>query len=414
MRARLLIILVILPVIATLDSCKKGKTEMPVSPLVTITLADNFIIPDYKAILFVSDASGKVLADTTCLENGTYTLFPVGPSSISSRISVTIVNYEPSWHGFKVHLNTYTGIMPGSVWLIRGAKPDTAGHIAINLLNVPSPPGEILYSSSGFSNLTFGTVGKVAVLYQSPDELYIKLHRPGVDKIKMVGGITAGSTYDIDMTDAVNAAFRDISFPFPALVYEADIWGYHGADHDSRIPVKVEMLLSNGLTDTIRVHYPSSGFSGFHTEIRIQENYASEVAYLYQTDGEVPAAFVKADAIIGPVTTTKRSATIEAAGTFDMVRMQWMYTYAFQYFEWTIYGPDTLRTAVLPEIPHSLSVLFPALVTDSLVYSGSILTDFLVTATYDDFIAKTFDPSASVPYRPFDASSVEKNVVLKK
>jgi hypothetical protein len=396
-------------------SCKKSTTEEPKpnnqTILFTVTFSDKFIPDQFKAIIFISGPDGSTLADTTCTVNTTYHLYLKDGGVIPPWVMVTIVNYETVMHELKIHMNTYTHVIPQSTWTIKGVNPDTTGHIVASLLHVPSPHGQILYSNSGYYNVTFNPNLRTCMLYKQTDDLLVKVAYAGGDRYKIIPGVSPGGKYNIDMSDALTAESQSITFPFPVQNYEADIYGYKEQSFDSPIPILADFVLSDGLTvNATTVSYPPSFFSGFHTKLMIQETYTSDVIYYYQTDGSIPATFNKTGASIVSMQAAKGSVNIQSGGTFDMTAAHWEYlTPALEYYDWQIYCPDTMQTVTLPAIAPAFSRLFNSLAIDSLHLVYAELTDFQTVASYEEYIQKLYDPAHPQTTDRFEASSVRRN-----
>lgn len=397
-------------------SCRKAKNDAVVKvSLFTVTLTDNFIPDQYKAIVFVSGPDGKLLADTTCTANGTYNLCLKDGAVMPAWVMVTIVNYETVMHELKIHMNTYTHVTPQSNWTIKGLNPDSTGHIITSLLNVPSPHGQILYSNSGYYNITFNPDLRTSMLYKSTDDLYVKVSYSTGDRFKIVSGVLPNGNYNIDMGDASLTESQSISFPFPVQNYEADVFGYKEQNFDSPIPTLADMVISDGNTvNTIKVSYPPSFFAGYNTQLMIQETYTSDVLYYYHTDGVIPGTFKKTDASILSMQPEKGSVKVQSTGTFEMITAHWEYiSPALEFYDWQIYVPDTTQTVTLPAIAPAFSRLFNSLAIDSLNLVYTELTDFQTLASYNEFLQKVFDPSHPQTPDRFESSSVKRNYSKK-
>lgn len=412
MKIRAIFLLIAGIILLSISSCKKSKDEPSRPAIFKINLSDHFILDPFKAVIFISGPDGSVLADTTCNADGSYTFYPQAGEAVPSQLMVTIVNYELYWHGVKVHINTYTGVLPGSEWTIRGTKPDTVGSIFLTLTNVPSPQGAILYSTSGYSNLTFNPTSRGATLYKSPDNLYIKIHQITGDICKSIPDIIPNGKYTIDMSDAVKATEKLIGLPFIALNYEADIWGYQGQDFSSPLPVMTEMVLSDGnAVNSIHVYTPPTGFAGYHSRLMIQETYTSENTYYYSVDGAIPETFVKTGASVQSMIPGSGMVRIESTGPYEMVTGQWTFdSHAFEFYDWNVFGSDSTHVITLPRISHALSTLFPSLAIDSLSYSFTELTEFKSISTYKEFIGKIFNPANPQSPDRFESSVVRKTI----
>jgi hypothetical protein len=415
--SRFLLLLAV--VLASCLSCKKKTAEEspPVlqPSLFTITFTDNFIADQYKAIVFISDPGGKTLADTTCTTNTTYHFTLKEGLATPAWMMVTIVNYEAVMHELRIHLNTYTMVTPGTSWTIRGEHPDSTGHITASLVNVPSPHGQIIYSNSGYYNLTFNPNQRTCMLYKSTDDLYVKVAMASGDRYKILPGIVPGGVYSVDMADAAPTEAHAIAFPFPVQNYEADIYGYKEQSFDSPVPILADMVISDGsAASSVKVSGPPAYFAGYHTQLMIQETYTSDVTWQYHTDGAIPGSFKKIEASVNSVQADRGTVNVQASGIFEMLTAHWEYaTPALEFYYWDIFSPDTTQTVSLPELSPAFSGLFNSLAIDSLSLVYTELTDFQTVASYGEFLQNCFEVSPPKTIDRFEASSVRRGYGVK-
>ncbi|MCX6249588.1 MAG: hypothetical protein NTX61_02440 [Bacteroidetes bacterium] len=404
--------IILLVLILSFTGCKKNNTSPPSQEaLLTVNFTDQFIPDQLSAIIFISDADGNILADTTCSKNGTYSIYSEVNRNIPSRITVTIVNYEIIMHFLEVHLNTYTQVKPHSEWTLKGIKPDSAGHATVSLTHLPALTGPILFSNSGYNNLTFRFLNCTEMLYQSPDDIYIKIQTAQGDKYKWVSGITKGGNYEIDMSDAIPPDHHTITFPMSALDYEVSVAGYRGGDFDTPLTLRTDRILSDGNSmNAVDVAFPPSLFSGFITEVMLHENYQSDVQWFYHSLGDIPDQFRKIDAGITSVEITGNRVRRNTTGTYRSWNANWQFLSANQEnFDWNIFGPDSTQTLLLPQIAPAVVRLFNSLSLDSLHYQYIQLDDFPNLNSYDEILQKMFVSSASKVAADFEMSSVRKN-----
>lgn len=411
MKIRFFTVTILMLFLVGFISCKKEKNAPPpLSPILTLNFTEKFIPDQLPVIIFISDPEGKVITDTTCRSNGTYVLYPPEGKSIPENFMVTVVNSELYWHNLLVHINTYTNVAKGSEWTIKGTKPDTVGMATISLVNLPTLSGPILYSNSGYSNTTFNPLDRIALLFKSPDDLYVKIQTSGGQRYKIAKDIVRNGNYSIDMSDAMQAESHAISFPISAENYEAELYGYKDANYDSPIPILADDLISDGLSvNSVNLYYPPSVFAGFHTKLMLQETYTSDATWYYQTEGAIPGEFRKIDADILSMQPKTGGLVIQSSGTYDMIAAHWEFIdQALAFYEWQIYSPDTTRTLILPEITPAFKRMFPTISLDSLIFQYAELTDFQNLASYDELINKLFDPAHPTQMDRYDATMLRK------
>jgi hypothetical protein len=408
----------IILLLSGLISCKKEQNETPpLSPIFTLNFTDKFIPDQLPVIVFLSAPDGKIIIDTTCASNGTYVLYPPAGINIPENFMVTVVSAETFWHNFLVHINTYANVAKGSEWTLRGIKPDTIGNAHVTLENLPTLSGPILYSNSGYHNLTFDPLDRTLLLYKSPDDLYIKIQTPGGQLYKYTKDLLGTGSYTVNMSTALQPERHTVSFPMQAENYEAELFGYKDADYDSPLPILADEIISDGFsTDSIHLYYPPSIFTGFHTKLMLQENYASEATWFYNTEGAIPDEFIKINADILSMQPEKGSVRLQTSGTFDMAAAHWQFVdQALLFYEWQVYTPDTTRKIILPQIPPAFIRMFPTISLDSLIFQYAELTDLQTLASYNELINKLFDPAHPTQMDRYDASILRKNFVpLKK
>ena len=247
---------ILILLVAGLISCKKEKNETPpLSPLFTLNFTEKFIPDQLPVIVFLSAPDGKIIIDTTCVSNGTYVLYPPAGKAIPENFMVTIVNAETFWHNFMVHINTYTNVAKGSEWTMRGTNPDTIGNAHITLENLPTLSGPILYSNSGYHNLTFDPIDRTLLLYKSPDDLYVKIQTPGGQLYSYANDFLQTGSYTLNMSNALHPESHIVSLPTQSENYEAELFGYKDANYDSPLPVLADEIISDGLaTDSINLY----------------------------------------------------------------------------------------------------------------------------------------------------------------
>jgi len=402
---------IIILLLAGLISCKKEKNETPpLSPIFTLNFTEKFIPDQLPVIVFLSDLNGSIIIDTTCASNGTYVLYPPSGKNIPENFMVTIVNAETFWHNFMVHINTYTNVAKGTEWTLRGIKPDTIGNAHVTLENLPTLSGPILYSNSGYHNLTFEPLDRTLLLYKSPDDLYVKIQTPGGQLYNYAKDLLVTGNYTVNMSTAVQPERHTVSFPMQAENYEAELFGYKDADYDSPLPILADEIISDGFsTDSIHLYYPTSLFAGFHTKLMLQENYASDATWFYNTEGAIPGEFIKINADILSMEPEKGRLKIQTGGTFDMVAAHWQFVdHALLFYEWQVYTPDTTKTITLPQIPPAFIRMFPTLSLDSLIFQYAELTDLQTLASYSELINKLFDPAHPTQLDRYDAAVLRK------
>ena len=411
MKVRYFSVLIMMFLLMGIISCKKEKNDSPLlSPVLTLNFTDKFIPDQLPVIVFISDPNGKVITDTTCSSNRTYILYAPDGKSVPENLMVTVVNSEIYWHNLMVHINTYTNVVKGSEWTIKGTKPDTVGMATISLVNLPTLVAPILYSNSGYSNTTFNPLDRIALLYKSPDDLYIKIQTSGGQLYKIVTDIERNGNYSIDMSDAAPAESHEISFPISAENYEAELYGYKDANYDSPIPILADNLISEGHpVNSVKLYYPPSVFPGFHTKHMLQETYSSDATFYYHTEGSIPDEFKKINADILSMQPQTGSLTIQTSGTYQMVGAHWEFVdHALVFYEWQLFASDTTRTLVIPEIAPALKRMFPSISLDSLIFQYAQLTDLQNLASYNELINKLFDPSHPTQMDRYDATTLRK------
>lgn len=404
---------IIILLLTGLISCKKDKNETPpLPPIFTLNFTEKFIPDQLPVIVFLSTPDGKIIIDTTCVSNGTYVLYPPSGIDIPENFMVTVVNAETYWHNFLVHINTYTNVAKGTEWTLRGVKPDTIGNAHVTLENMPTLSGPILYSNSGYHNLTFEPLDRTLLLYKSPDDLYIKIQTPGGQLYNYIKDFLGTGSYTVNMSAALQPERQTVSFPMQAENYEAELFGYKDADYDSPLPILVDKIISDGFsTNSIDLYYPPSIFTGFHTKLMLQENYESEATWFYNTEGTIPDEFIKINADILSMEPEKGSVKLQTSGTFDMVAAHWQFVdQTLLFYEWQVYAPDTTRKIILPQIPPAFMRMFPTLSLDSLKFQYAELTDLQTLASYNELIHKLFDPAHPTQMDRYDATSLRKTV----
>ena len=388
-------------------SCKKKQDDTPVPDkqvLMTINFTNNFINPKLGAIVFVSDAAGNSLADTSVTGNPRLVLSTSKTST--PPYQVTIATWDPDMHNFLVTINTYTHVLP-SEWTFRGNRLVSTGDASYSLTNVPQHSDLILYSSSGYSNLTFADAGSLPV-YKSPDSLYIKLNGAAGPMYKWKSGLAAGASLEIDLTTMQAAETRTISLPVTAQDFLARVSGYNDTSNYSALMVTTDEVLGDGTAkDKIVVSYPPSAFANFHTYLELVQNWDSASTYTYSKFGPIPGEFVKTGAVISGIHPSAGSVRFSVSGSYTETKATWHFQDAdYLAFAWTVHGPDTVTLMTLPALPKSMSAMFPTLSLDSMQLTQMEQSWYPAATSYRSYLDVLFDPLHPGKGSYLEASSV--------
>ena len=386
-----LIVLVLL-LAGFLSACKK-ETEPPRSvrtTLMTLSFSDNYIHPQLKAIVFVSDLSGKTLADTMIAGNPSVTLGTT--QSVTPPFQVTIATWEPDMHNFSVTINTYTGVYPGT-WALRGHRPPSTGDVSVTLTDIPAHNGPILYAAPEYRNLTFQSAGLIP-LYQPSSPLYIGLKTSGGPVCLWHEGLSAGAPQTISMAGAIPALTSVIAVPFSAQDFTLTVNGYSDTTASDGLPITTDFQVGDGTAvNALTASYPPGRFQGFLTGIRAIEAWTSPVTYRYSCFGPIATAFKKGDAGVTGINSRAGSVQFSHSGTYTVMQARWnFHDVAKLAFDWTMNGSDTTTTFVLPEISPVMREMFPTLAYDSLALYAFQQTRYPGLASYTDYLGRLFDP----------------------
>jgi len=388
-------------------SCKKKQDDTPVPDklvLMTINFTNDFINPKLGAIVFVSDAAGNSLADTSVTGNPRVVLST--SKTTTPPYQVTIATWDPDMHNFLVTINTYTYVLPAE-WTIRGNRLVSTGDASYSLTNIPQHSDLILYSSSGYSNLTFAATGSLPV-YKSPDSLYIKLNGAAGPMYRWKSGLVAGASLEIDLANMQAAEIHTISLPVTAQDYMARVSGYNDTSDYSALMVTTDEVLGDGTAkDKLAVSYPPSTFAKFHTYLELLENWDSASTYTYSKFGTIPDEFVKTDAVVSGIHPSAGTVRFSASGSYTETKATWHYQDADHLvFAWTVHGPDTVTSMTLPALSKSMAAMFPTLSLDSVQLIQMEQTWYPAAASYRTYLDILFDPLHPGKGSYLEASSV--------
>jgi hypothetical protein len=398
--------LVLLTVLIVSCSKDPSVTPEPSQPVFTITFTNNYISPQVPVILFLSYPDGTNYIDTTCSMNGTYTLYPPAGKPVPQTFLVTLVDPEPFWHSFSVQISTFAGIANGSTWAVSGYKTDTVGTATVSLENLSGSTGPILFSCSGYYDLTMHSTGRTMLLNKVPDDLYVKIQTAGGEFYRYDQNLLDGGNYTVDMSGALPAARQPVALPFTAENFTAMLFGYKDADYDSPLSILADWVISDGIpVDTMNMHYPPSLFSGFHTQVMLEKVTGSGEYYMFNNEGAIPSSLPDVNAVISTLQYGNSEVSFTPAGTFNMTAAQWNFIdHGNIIYGWKYWAPDTTRLIRLPEIPPAFSTLFPTISHDSLMFEYAELSHLLSVSSYNELINKMFDPSHPTQMDRYDAA----------
>ena len=393
MRKNLLFL--IIPMLVIAWSCKK-KSESPANKplLMTVNVTGRYFNPLFGGVIFISDMQGKVLADTFCLADGVYHFYGQSGASVPSFLEVSTVRSEPAWHSFNISIETYNYISP-SEWTLLGSRADTVGNINPVFKNIPAHNDAFLVSSSGYSNLT-SILGNIPIqLYKSPDDIYIGIPTSAGLRYKWFYNAVSNAKDTFDLSNSLFAEKKTIAFPSLIQYYECRLQGFTDGNFNSPIPCMVDEILGNGIAvNSFDAYYPPSRFQGFHTDIMALEDYSSNKSWFYHVDGPIPTAFRKIAASLVSYSATNTGMQLLASGDMDAVSGTWQFSSTYKgHIEWTVFGPDTTATMRLPQIPPSLSNMFPWISRDSLRFMNAGLIDLAECQGYSQMISRLYGPA---------------------
>lgn len=394
---------------------KKEDPEIaPAAPLFTITFTGHFVTSQVPVILFLSYPDGTVYLDTTCGQNGTYTLFPPAGKAVPETFSVTIVQPRTYWHSFLVEISTFDGVRGGTAWAMRGSLPDTAGSATVSLKNLPAITGPILYSCTGFYNLTMQSVNRTMTLSENPSDLCIRIATTDGTFYRYDQHLlNDGASLEVDMTGVVAAAEKSVSLPFEAGEYTFLLYGNTENEYDPGSSLLTDYVISDGFpADTVRIHYPPDRFNGYYTEMMISEQFGAGETFHYHTDGAIPSHFSRIDATLAAIQPEKARVSFSASGQFDMTSAQWDFMDKGNIiYTWRCYSRDTTRQLSVPAISPALSRWFPTLRHDSLSLTHVELTDLLTLPTYAALLETLFNPASPSLMNRYDATTVRSTLL---
>ena len=399
--------MILMTIMLLSGGCRKDVETFPEAKtvLMTINFTANYINPKLGAIIFASDSLGNVIADTAFKGNGKLLLYTRPGIKNPLRFTLTIASWEPSMHNFEISMKSYLQVATAE-WTLQGHRPDTLGHFTVSLSNIPQP-ALILYANAGYANLTTNYTDVTDLSYIDPDELYIKIEHNQDEVYKLISGIHPGGTYTVDMSDAVSPVFSNISMS--GQYYEARIWGFRDADYENGLPVMTDFSLGSvPAGNLVRVAVLPGHFQGYHSELKLIENWDSMTSYSCRRNGDIPAAFDKIDARVGSVT-THPAGKLEATtyGDFTTTCATWQfYGRNNQSFTWTMSGNNTLADIRLPNLSANMLQTFPTFSLDSLYFFNLELTKYHDLASYQDFLNTIFDPSGPKTQNKLNASAL--------
>jgi hypothetical protein len=350
-----------------ITSCKKPdpSTDPPASQhLMTIRFTSDFINPKLGAIVFVSDMTGKTLADTMVIGNPLVALS--SKAGFHSTFQVTIAKWEPDMHNFLVTIDTYLYVAPGE-WTVCGNRPVAAGEAGYELINAPASGGPVLVSGPAYANLTFATAGKLNV-YHYPDQLYIKVGTATGGRYKWIPGIAPGASIQCDLTTMNDALQKTIVFSVPAQFFTSKIYGLHDTAAIPQMPVMTDTQFGEGtIASETMLCIPAESFPGYILSAEFIREWGSPVTYLYEKTGQIPDSIPMCNGTVEAKESAGGAVRFSTAGDFTETMAEWRFLDTTNLaFVWKVHGPDTLTSIRLPQIPPSLAAMFPALSHGSL------------------------------------------------
>jgi len=402
-----MLVIIVTGFLVIMAGCKKKDPEpQPASKhtLMTMNFTDNFINPKLGAIVFASDSLGQIISDTLIKGNMKLKLMLRTGAKIPGRFTLTIVTWEPSMHNFEVKLQSYLQVAT-TEWTLKGFRPDTLGHVTINLSGIPNS-SLVMYSNSGYSNLTTINSNVRNLSYLDPDVLLVKTENYN-QKYLWVDDIKPGNLYNLDFSNAEMPVLDTILIA--GQYYEARIWGFRESDQNQQFPIMTNYSLGNiPVENKIVVAAFPQYFNEYTTELKLVENWSSATSYTTRTHGPIPKEFKKCYAGLQSFA-DKSHGTVElvTTGTYTTGIVNWQfYGHNNQIFTWDLAGNDTTKHFQLPDISPMLKQTFPTLSLDSLYFHHLQLDNYPDITGYENLLTKLFNPAEPAAVSSLNVSTL--------
>jgi hypothetical protein len=398
--------------ILAVSACKKkddAGTNAPAKPdyLLYVHFSANYYGNQPALVIFISDMNGRLLADTSLSGINDVKIFPDNPASgIPDKMMVTVFNaynYGVKGSG-SVSLITYAGVQPGD-WTFHGNEiAGPVGQARLVFENIPQPAAmEYFYLSQYGSWRTYAELPSVIDgigINQDPEYFYLKVNtRAAGLKYKWINDVSKDTSVTVDLSVMDTPLEKNISIPFTADHYWADLLGYRTAG-DYKGYYRLEDVMNYSFdtaVSSLTLHYPSSGIAKFQTEIELRDAARKDRYYFQANFGDIPSAFNRTDADVVISNSSPKQFNMHITGSCTNAYLSWSYMGMINYYNWMIFCPSDQTGCTFPDLPAYLSGLYPDLRADSLKLWGVMLYQ-LPGISYQEYINILFNPDFYAGY----------------
>jgi hypothetical protein len=284
------------------------------------------------------DGTEKIeLAQTPAMEN------------LSDKITVTTI-----YRGYSLqNAQTYFDIPRGSSWTFKSAEhlaPSSNYDVEFTFINEPEHDAFLIsnqwtgYGVSGYSGLI---ESKSLPFYSLPARCFFSFSSENWGAgYQWVNNITE-EHYEVDFSNIEMMTAANIDLGNALGGYSTSLHGFSQPEnhYDEDFWLNRNRCLISGI-DSVAIYYPLGEFPEYHTEISVYDDmYPNK--WGQETYGDISETFTRIDADFTIIDNSKENFTIEATGTYDIIKSNWWDME--NWVAWEAYSPSGLTHYTLPE-----------------------------------------------------------------
>lgn len=363
--------------------------------------------PGSLSAVIITNSGGEVVAYAD-VKDGNQLVLEANPEEAGDKITVTLVEYFTASAGAKdrASINSYTGITPGSKWMLRKQNSGNDKPNEVVELEIANLPGD----KPGFPQVSVSSIGSFIDRISTSGETHpliynVELDQPVSDLFVNATGygepryllldLTSGTSHSLDFAEDFAVLDELITLSDPHENFFVSLGGHNEASPDFWFKRHVMSEFYGTNTGGLKV--------GYNVDYTFYSTYWSvdteDGQYIHTKFGDPPTA---ATFTMEEIDFTIRSTgfnmfNFETLDNYNYVTCQWLLNNVNNpdepKVEWNAYFPDATETVIMNNLPWELQDKHPGLfgVREKVSLEYAALVIGKGGFNYDDFISITFE-----------------------
>jgi hypothetical protein len=383
--------------VATSGDGIKQQIEQDVivrNKLLTFNVAPDQIPVGLRAFIFLSDASGRIIAQSE-FKNGDH-IELAGSEAINDE--TFLVN--EAYLAYPNYLQVYSvsEIARGTWSLnVEDKIPSYVGSIELksqvtnSFFYVSACGGDSDYIRENSGNILLATT-------ISPGRLFLRQLNTPDNKYALLKNVKAGTSLSFPVDEIITPLKSiELSLSDPKFISaRVKLFGFPQTENYSEYYPLGDFLYN---TKEIKIEYPDKEFASIGSE----SYYRNKQIRLYSFQPDKINDFRTVRAEIELSSSDNKIVDLATFGDFDMYAATWFYfdEYTRGYGSWMLIGPPNRSQRLrLPDLPAEIIQLVPSVKTEELSFTGAIqVSEFTRINGYSDYTKMVAHEGIAGPYK---------------